>query len=195
MTLSRELEAELLDRNMPKIYRSIDNFMARCNQKSGIQLSYDDCVQEVALAFIQYIRRCETESQLDVFPWYDAMHAISELVLANQPLTVPRSTKKFSEVIHSLPKTVPFDVMVSSGIEVDGMSKHWVPDTEARMDFDGFMQTQSELDRRIASMRLLGMTYRDIAAECGVSKSLIDKKLRILKENYDEYFKEGADDE
>lgn len=195
MQLSREREAELLEQNMPKIYRAIDNFMARCDQKSGVQISYDDCVQEVSLSFLQYIRRCETEVQLDTFPWYDAMHAMSELVLVSQPLTVPLSTHGFSEIIHSLHRTVSFDVLADNGIEVDGMSRHWVPDTETRMDFDDFMTSQSELDRRIASMRLLGMTYRDIAAECGVSKSLIDKKIRLLKDKYDDYFKEDQEDE
>ena len=195
MTLSREREAELLEQNMPKIYRAIDNFMARCDQKSGVQISYDDCVQEVSLSFLQYIRRCETEIQLDTFPWYDAMHAMSELVLVSQPLTVPLSTHGFSEIIHSLPRTVSFDVLADNGIEVDGMSKHWVPDTETRMDFDDFMQTQTELGRRIASMRLHGMTYRDIAAECGVSKSQINKKIKQLKEKYDEFYKEELQDE
>lgn len=195
MTLTREREAELLEQNMPKIYRAIDNFMARCDQKSGVQISYDDCVQEVSLSFLQYIRRCETETQLDTFPWYDAMHAMSELVLISQPLTVPLSTHGFSEIIHSLPRTVSFDVLADNGIEVDGMSKHWVPDTETRMDFDDFMQTQTELGRRIASMRLHGMTYRDIAAECGVSKSQINKKIKQLKEKYDEFYKEELQDE
>lgn len=194
MTLTQERESELIEQNMPKIYRAIDNYMARCNQKKGVQLSYDDCVQEVSIAFLQYIRRCTTEDQLDTFPWYDAMHAMSELVLANQPLSVPRSTRKFSEIIHSIPSTIPFDVMMSKGIDVDGMSKHWVPDKETEMDFNDFMASQSELLQRIASMRILGMTYRDIAAECGVSKSMIDQKIKKLKEMYDEFYEEGQED-
>lgn len=195
MTLSREQESELIEQNMPKIYRAIDNYMARCNQKKGIQLSYDDCVQEVSIAFLQYIRRCTSEEQLALFPWYDAMHAMSELVLANQPLSVPRSTRNFSDVIHSIPSTVPFDVMMSKGIDVDGMSKHWVPDKDTEMDFNDFMASQSELLQRIASMRILGMTYRDIASECGVSKSMICAKIKQLKEMYDKFYEEDQIDE
>ena len=46
MQLSREREAELIEQNMPKIYRSVDNFMARYTGKSARQASYDDCVQD-----------------------------------------------------------------------------------------------------------------------------------------------------
>ena len=195
MTLTQERESELIEQNMPKIYRAIDNYMARCNQKKGVQLSYDDCVQEVSIAFLQYIRRCTTEDQLLTFPWYDAMHAMSELVLINQPLTVPRSTRNFSDVIHSIPSTVPFDVMMSKGMDVDGMSKHWVPDKDTEMDFNIFMADQSELVQRIASMRIHGMTYRDIAAECGVSKSKVAEEIKQLKEMYDEFYEEDQIDE
>lgn len=195
MTLTQERESELIEQNMPKIYRAIDNYMARCNQKKGVQLSYDDCVQEVSIAFLQYIRRCNTEDQLSTFPWYDAMHAMSELVLINQPLTVPRSTRNFSDVIHSIPATVPFDVMMSKGMDVDGMSKHWVPDKDTEMDFNTFMADQSELVQRIASMRIHGMTYRDIAAECGVSKSKVAEEIKQLKEMYDEFYEEDQIDE
>ena len=195
MMLSSEREAELVEQNMPKIYRAIDNFMSRCNQQQGVQISYDDCVQEVAMAFLQYIRRCDSEEKLAVFPWYDAMHAMSEHILRSQPLRVPITTKKFNSIIHSIPATVSYDVLLSRGMEVDGMSKYWVPDVETEIDFNTFMSEQSELTQRIASMCLYGMSYRDIAAQCGVSKSLVCKRINELREKYDIFDKGDTNDE
>lgn len=195
MVLTREREAELIEQNMPKIYRSIDNFMAKCSKKNAISLSYDDCVQEVTIAFLKYIRKCDSEEKLNVFPWYDALHAMSEQVLRSQPLSVPMSTSRFNEVIHSIPSTVSYEVMVSNGMEIDGMSKHWVPDEETRIDFDSFMASQPENIQRIAAMRLHGMTYRKIASQCGVSKTLVEKKIKRLRGDYDEFDKEDSEDE
>lgn len=195
MLLSREREAELLEQNLPKIYRAVDNYMARCNQQAGIQLSYDDCVQEVAVALLQYFRRCETEEQLNTFPWYDALHAMSTHLLRSQPFGTPASTHGFSTIINSIPCTVSYEVLVSRGVDVDGMSKHWVPDEETKLDFDSFMSGQSENMQRIASMRLYGMSYRDIAGQCGISKSAVEKKIKKLRENYNEFDREVSDDE
>ena len=55
MQLSAEHESKLIEQNMPKIYRALDNFMARCKQNSSVQISDDDCVQEVSIAFLNYI--------------------------------------------------------------------------------------------------------------------------------------------
>ena len=85
--------------------------------------------------------------------------------------------------------------MMSKGIDVDGMSKHWVPDKDTEMDFNDFMANQSELLQRIASMRIFGMTYRDLASECGVSKSTICAKIKQLKEMYDKFYEEDQIDE
>ena len=75
------------------------------------------------------------------------------------------------------------------------MSKHWVPDTDTKLDFDMFMSTQNENVQRIASMRLYGMSQRDIARQCGVCKRAIDKKLSSLYEDYNDFFKEEDEDE
>ena len=196
MVLTPEREEELIVQNMPKIYRSVDNFMARCNQNSAVRISYDDCVQEVSIAFLKYMRKCETEEQINKFPWYDALHALSELVLRSQPLSVPvSSTKEFSNIIHSIPATVSFDVLASSGIDINGMSKHWVPDTETKLDFFSFMSEQEENVQRIASMSMYGLTRRKIAAQFGVNKNVIDKKISKLREQYDNFMKEGDGDE
>lgn len=195
MVLSSERESELIEENMPKIYRSIDNFMARCPRDSGVRISYDDCVQEVSIAFLNYIRRCESEDQLRIFPWYDAMQAMSRLILQCQPLSVPLRTSSFKKIINSIPLTVSYDVLMTNGIEVDGMSKHWVQDKDTEMDFNDFMSSQDESIQRIASMRLHGMTMREIAGQFGVCFQAIDKKLKNLREKYDEFDEEDETDE
>ena len=195
MVLSSERESELIEENMPKIYRAIDNFMVRCPKNSGVQISYDDCVQEVSIAFLQYIRKCETEEQLRVFPWYDAMHAMSNLILKSQPFSIPMRTSNFSAVINSLPATVSYDVLLTNGIEVDGMSKHWVPDKDTEMDFSAFMSSQEETVQRIASMRIYGMTMREIAGQFGVHHHAIEKRIKNLRKRYDEFDEEDLEHE
>ena len=192
MELSPEREQDLVVQNMSKIYRAIDNFMARCT-KSPVHISYEDCVQEVSIAFLKYIRRCSTEDQLNKFPWYDAIHALSEYVMQNQQFSVPIHTKGFLSILRSLPITVPFDLWVSNGVDVDGMSKHWVPDTDTKLDFDAFMSSQAENIQRIASMRIYGMSEKDIAAEFGISQQKISQKINKLREKYEEFIRE--DDE
>lgn len=196
MVLSPEKESELIADNMKKIYRAVDNFMARCDSKnSAVQLSYDDCVQEVSIAFLEYIRRCETEEQLKKFPWYDAINALSVHVLRSQPFKVPLKTAKFSKTLHSIPPTVSYEVMVENGIEPDGMSKHWVADKETELDFCTFMDSQDEMMQRIVSMRLYGLSQRKIGAQYGISDVTVMKKIKKLKEDYDEFDKEEDEDE
>lgn len=195
MQLSSERESELVEQNMPKIYRAVDNFMAKNTGGNVCRITYDDCVQEVSVVFLNYIRKCETEDQLNMFPWYDAINAMSNLVLSYQPLTFPKRTTDFNRVIHSVPHTVSYDVLASNGTEIDGMSKHWVPDTETMLDFDMFMSTQDEDVQRIASMRMYGMRERDIARQFGVHKRSIIRKLTSLYEDYNDFFKEEDEDE
>ena len=195
MQLSPEREAELVEQNMPKIYRAVDNFMARYTGRGVRHASYDDCVQEVSIAFLKHIRGCETEEEINRFPWYSATQAMSRLVLRCQPLSVPERTSNFTHMIHSLPFTVSYDVLAANGIEIDGMSKHWVPDKDIEMDFNAFMSLQDEVMQRIASMRLYGMTMREIAGQFGVCFQNIDKKLGKLRGEYDNFMKEDEDNE
>ena len=195
MVLSSERESQLMEKNMPNIYRSIDNFLARCNQDNGVPLPYEDCVQEVAIAYLQYIRRCETEDQLKIFPWYDAIHALSEYVLRCQPLSVPVSTKGFRKTLRTIPTTVSYETLVTNGLEVDGMSQTWVPDKETELDFDTFMSAQSPHVQRIVSMKLYGMPVRKIAGQCGVGKSSVNNKILRLKKQYDQFNEEEPENE
>lgn len=191
MELSPEREAELIEQNMPKIYRAVDNFSAR----NGGTRSYDDFVQEVSIVFLKHIRRCETEEQISRFPWYDSIKAMSEHVLRSQSIPAPARTAHFKEVLRSLPSTVSLDLIVTRGLDVDGMSKHWVLDKDTEMDFDAFLSEQPEDIQRIVSMRIFGLSNRKIASQYGVSGSAIDKKIMKLKEKYEDFNKGDESDE
>ena len=193
MTFTPEQEQEMIERNMPKIYRAVDNFTARCSMRVA-NIPYEDFVQEVSIMYLQYIRRCETIEDTQKFPWYSAMEAMRNLILVSQPFSCEKSTHRFSEIIHSMPSTISMDaISASTGMEIDGMSKHWVDDKDTQMDFDGFMQTQPDYIKRIASMRIYGMTQEAIGRQCGVSHVAIHKKLNRLNEDYKKYM-EGAEE-
>ena len=184
MQFTPDREQEIVVAAMPKIYRAVDNFTARCSSNVA-NIPYDDYVQEASIAFLQYIRKCEKEEDIETFPWYDAMDAMRTLVMKSQPLSCPKSQHRFSEIIHGMPSTMSLDdINASTGISVDGMSKHWVDDKETQMDFDAFMSSQTENTRRIASMRLYGMTHSDIGRQCGVTESAVRKRLSKLNEDY-----------
>lgn len=187
MLFTPEQEQELLEKNWEKIYRAVDNFTVRCSSKVAC-IPYEDYVQEVAIAFIKYLRRCTKPEDANIFPWYSAMGAMRDLVLASQPMSCPKSSHRFSEIIHNMPVTVSLESLrASSGLDIDGMSKHWVDDKETQMDFDFFMGDQPENVRRIASMRVYGMTLKEIGDQCGVTKGAIRKKLNKLNDAYHEY--------
>jgi len=194
MLLSPDQEQELLEKNMPKIYRAVDNFMAKCSMET-VNIPYDDFVQEVSIAFIQYVRRCKTLDKTNIFPWYSAMGAMRDLVLSYQPMSCPKSSHRFSEIIHNMPRTVSIDALsASSGLEIDGMSKHWVDDKETQIDFDIFMSDQPENTRRIASMRVYGMTHKEIANQCGTTQEAIRKRLKRLSNSYMKSQEEANDE-
>ena len=123
------------------------------------------------------------------------MDAMRKLVMQSQPMSCPKSSVRFSEIIHSMPVTMSIEVLnASSGLDIDGMSKHWVDDKETQIDFDDFMSEQPESIRRVASMRVYGMTLKQIGDQCGVSKVAIHKKLNELNESY-KNFMEGYEDD
>lgn len=187
MVLSPEKEQLLIEQNMQKIYRAVDNFTAR-HSSDIARVPYEDFVQEVCIAFLQYIRKCDTEEEIQKFPWYSAMGAMRDLVLIYQPVACPKSTHHFSEIVHNMPPTMSLDVLnASTGIEIDGMSKHWVDDKETQIDFDSFMSTQNENMQRIASMRVYGMTMKEIGNQCGVKKSAIKRSIDRLFDKYKDF--------
>lgn len=190
MTLTPEQEWEIIENNQKKIYRSVDNFMAR-GSASVVNVPYDDFVQEVTIAFLKYIRHCETMEQINHFPWLSANVAMRRLVLEYQPMSAPKHVNGFSSVIHSMPKTVSLDLLsATSCLDIDGMSKCWEDDKDTQMDFDIFMDDQTDNMKRIASMRVYGMKLREIAEQCGVSANAIWKQLGKLEKSYKNYIKE-----
>ena len=187
MEFTPDVEQAMVEENMQKIYRAVDNFTARCSSKVAC-IPYEDYVQEVCIAYLKYIRKCETPEEMEKFPWFDAMSAMRNLVFAYQPMSCPRSTHRFSEIIHGMPVTMSLDVLnASGGMDIDGMSKHWVDDKNTQIDFDIFMSDQPENTRRIASMRVYGMTLKEIGEQGGVTKGAIRKKLNKLNDAYKNY--------
>lgn len=191
MEFTPEQEQAIIEKNMPKIHRAVDNYSARHNSQIA-RVPREDFVQEVAMAFLQYIRNCKTDEEVERFPWFTAMSAMRNLVWQFQPMTCPRHCNSFSEVIHNMPVTMSLDdIQAKTGIEIDGMSRHWVDDKETQLDFDDFMSKQTDLMRRIASMRIYGMTMKEIGNQCGVTKGTICKWIDKLNDAYKEYM-EGA---
>lgn len=186
MVLSPEQEQQIIEENMPKIYRAVDNFTAR-HSSDIARVPYDEFVQEVSLAFLLYIRKCETIEEINRFPWYTAMSAMRDAVMAFQPMSCPKSSHRFSEIIHGMPVTVSSDVLASAVIEVNGMSKHWVDDKETMLDFELFMDTYDENTKRLASMRYGGMTLKEVADQYGVNKSTVLRRIRRLEKEYHEF--------
>jgi len=194
MDFTPEQEQELIEKNMPKIYRAVDNYSARHSSKIAC-VPYDDFVQEVAIAFLKYIRNCKTEEEVNHFPWYSAMGAMRDLVLQYQPMRCAKHNNNFSAIIHNMPVTMSLDdIQAKTGLEIDGISRHWVEDKETQIDFDSFMSQQTEHTRRIASMRVYGMKLKEIGNQCGVSNRAIWNRLSRLKEDYIN-FMEGAENE
>ena len=193
MVLTQDQEAKLIEENMVKIYRAVDNFTAKA-RGSIVSIDTDDFVSEVTIVFLNHIRACETMDQVNKFPWYDAMNAMSRLVLTFQPMSVPKRTVQFSQLIHQMPQTVSYEMMAVQGLDVDGMARHWVEDKETQMDFDDFMATQDDSYRRIAAMKIYGAKQREIASQFGVNEQAIANKLSRLKKNYDHYLEEDEND-
>lgn len=195
MLFTPEQEQQLISDNMPKIYRAVDNFMARCSSDI-VRVPYDDFVQEVCLAFLIYIRKCKTPDAVNKFPWYSAMNAMRNVVMAFQPMSCEKSTHRFSEIIHSMPSTMSLDsINASTGLDINGLSKHWVDDKDTQLDFDIFMDDQNDKTKRIASMRIYGMNNKQIADQFGVTKWAIRKHLDKLSNAYKKYSKEDDSDE
>ena len=194
MDFTREQEQELVEKNMPKIYRAVDNFMARCTAQV-VRIPYDDYVQEVSLAFLQYIRKCETMEQVNKFPWYSAMDAMRSLVLQYQPIRQPKSSVRFREIIHSIPVTVNVDTLrIPVGAGPDGKEKDWQEITETSIDFDICMGSLPLNIRRIMAMRYHGMTLKQIGDQCGVTKIAIFNRLNKLGDMYKTFLEDEEDE-
>lgn len=195
MLFTPEQEQKLIEDNMPKIYRAVDNFTSRYTD-NATRVPYDDMVQEVMLAFLLYARKCKTKEEVDRFPWFTANGAMRDLALAYQPMSCPHTSHhRFSEIVSKMPRTISIDALnASTGLDIDGMTKHWVDDKDTQIDFDIFMENQAENTRRIAAMRVYGMKVKEIATQCGVSKVIIHRRINKLNEEYRKYC-EGDENE
>ena len=186
MVLTPEQEQSIIEENMPKIYRAIDNFTARC-AKNVIQVPYEEFVQDVSIAFLLYIRKCETMEDVNHFPWFSAMDAMRSTVRTFQPMSCSTHTNHFSQIIHSMPATVSSEVAVSATTEVNGLAKHWVDDKDTMMDFEAFMHDYDENTQRLIAMRFGGMTLKELADQYGVDKSTILRRINNIADKYHQF--------
>jgi len=186
MVLTPEQEQTIIEENLPKIYRAVDNFTARCSA-NVINIPYDEFVQEVSIAFLLYVRNCETMDEVNRFPWFSAMSAMRATVCAFQPMSCSTHNQHFSKVIHNMPATVSVDVAAAATTEVSGFSKHWVDDKDTMLDFESFMSDYDENTQRLIAMRFGGMTLKELAEQYGVDKSTILRRIRKIADEYHEF--------
>lgn len=189
MVMTSDQENDFILENMKKIYNAVDNFVFRCSS-NVIGVPYEEMVQEACIAVLKYLRRCENEEDLKKFPFLSVKSALRDLVFTYQPLSVPHSTHRFSEICSGMPSTVSFDTLPSSIIEVDGMSHHWVEDKETEIDFDAFMSAKTDADRRMVGMKFWGGTFRDVARQFGTSKDSVKRNLDKLHAEYTDFLME-----
>lgn len=194
MLLTSDQENDYIEKNMKKIYNAVDNYVYRCSS-NVIGVPYEEMVQEACIALLKYLRRCETDEEAEKFPFYSVKSALRDLVFTYQPLSVPHSTHRFSEICSGMPPTVSFDTLPSSVIEVDGMSHHWVEDKDTEIDFDMFMADKSDADRRLIGMKFWGGTLRNVAEQFGTSKDSVKRSLDRLHAMYSDFIKESDEDE
>ena len=186
MVFTSEQEQAIIEENMPKIYRAVDNYTAKFSANVA-RVPYDEFVQEVSLMFLLYIRNCNSMEEINRFPWCSAMNVMRNTVLVFQPMSCSKSHKTFKAVINNMPQTVSDDVLASATTDVNGMSKHWVDDKDTMMDFETFMDERDENTKRLVSMRYGGMTLKDIASQYGVNKSTVLRRIRTLADDYHEF--------
>ena len=191
MELSREREAELLEQNKHNIKKSVNRFMSRRSRNPVIKIEFSDFEQEVSIVFLNYIRKCKTDEDLNKFPWRDAENAMARLVLASQHITVPsKSTSVFNKLIKKIPETVPYELLTDDGIGVDGLSVKWVSDAEAEVDLEAFLSTRSDSMRRIIHYYLHGMRVNDIAECIGCTRQNVYKIIDKFSVEF-EKFRQG----
>ena len=186
MEFTPEQEQAIIEENMSKIYRAVDNYTAKFSARVA-RVPYDEFVQEASLAFLLYIRKCKTIEEINHFPWFSIMGAMRDTVLQYQPFSCQKSQHRFKEIIHNMPLTVSDDILASATIDVSGLSRHWVDDKDTMMDFESFMDEMDENTKRLVSMRYGGMTLKELANQYGVNKSTILRRIRKLADEYHEF--------
>lgn len=194
MVFTPEQEQAIMEENLPKIYCAVDNFTARCSA-DVIRVPYEDFVQDVSVAFLLYIRKCETMDEVNRFPWFSAMSAMRSTVCRFQPMSCSQDPWSFDRIIHNMPATVSVDVAAAATTDVNGLSKHWVDDKETMMDFDMFMSGYDENTQRLIAMKFGGMTLKELASQYGVDKSTILRRLRKLAEDFHDFIDIPEDEE
>ena len=183
MQLTSERENKLVTQNKERIEKFAKRFYTSCRTRSPL-IDLDDMIQQANIAYLMYIRGCETEEELEIFPVQSLKHWMTEYVLANQIIRVPTSTKQYRESMYILRN---FDYAVCTPFpenDLDGMSPTWVKQCNSKMDLNMFKELCDDVDRQLIELLPRKMTARELAQECGIPKSTAHDRLKRLGKNY-----------
>ena len=202
MKLTPEREEELMEQNDYNIKKAVNRFSMRSRIPFG-NFAREDLLQEVRLVFLNHIRKCDNEEDIDSFPWRDALNAMCLYVLKSQEFAVPsRSTKEFSKIMNEIKTTMSYGVIAgedlpvadnwdlggaSFDISVNGMSPFWVADENTRIDLDAFMNNYEDYLVDMAIMRLHGLSYRQIGELYDLSDKTVHKKIKKMYRDYKKF--------
>ena len=151
---------------MPKIYRAVDNFMAKNTGGNVCRITYDDCVQEVSVVLLNYIRKCETEEQLNnLIDWFKS-----------QGLRVHISEGEYRTVLGLIGDTTKVDTDLLSGLDIiESVTRISEPFKNANRKFH---PDDSVVD--VSGVKIGGGNFAFIAGPCSVESE--DQIVEIAKE-------------
>lgn len=183
MQLSHDQENELLKSRMGLIYRHANRFLNKYSGYTTIDL--DDCIQECTIAYLNYIRRAETEEDLKIFPAKDLVNALCRFVLGNTVLSSPKRTSAFREILASMPETDSVEYLeneMAVSVGVDHETRY--SEVDEKLAYEKWSEKLSDEDRKILYLRSNGMTQDEIASELAINRTSVCRRLRFLKQDY-----------
>lgn len=170
-------ETDYIEEHRQDIHGAVISFMRRCKGRQRATIPYEDLYQTVCVALIEYIRR---GGDAHIFPFFDALHAMTREVMTLQPLTGQRNTKKIKDLLTAQPRLVPL-------IEVNELLPTWEADTITLLDFEQFLSEQDKGTRAIIHWRMEGQTIQQIAQAEQITKQAMYKRMTGIRERYGKY--------
>lgn len=139
---------------------------------------YQDLFQEAAIAYINYIRKAQTEEDLKIFPSMDILHAMCLYTLSIQPLSHPKRTEDFKK--HLTDKNVPL-------YEADANAENArtvIDDALDEIVFRDFVAKQTDMNTKIVGLRMEDYAIKEVAGTIGINESNVSRRLKRMLENY-----------
>ena len=202
MSLTMEQKQKFYDLNQEKIVSAAEKYISRYYLKTG-KVPKEDMYQQAKMAYIEYLNLCDTEDDVVMFPWWKLMESLRDLVYLYQPWSLPkRHDKKLSEFSREMPATVSLDCLRDIGIDisdedcrgcidVNSFVSGWQKYVIFNIDFDKFMETQSDSMKNIIAMYRAGFNQHEIAEYLNVSESAVSQRMKNWRAAYQKYM-EGA---